>query len=276
MIKIAVTIRNRLAITKKCVAAIKKHSKIPHQLYLYNNSTSHLIKEHFEYAYNLYRQGLVTQVTFNTDASTYKAFSKASALNAFGLAHEQDPNKDKFYYLVFLDNDVIVTPNWDSTLYEAWKFVNEKKLSHIKVVGQLPGGIKSRTPLKTTVAGCNMATGKLGGSGLWTVRSNFFRDVGFLEIKNLIGHNKRHDQMYWSIMNSKNHGKDYILGVRKKIGYHCGSYAGSVCNVLTKSGKNIDKNEAIKFESQEKLIESMTFEEFYERISEDPKLQRGW
>ena len=148
MIKIAITIRNRLAITKKCVAAIKRHSKIPHQLYLYNNSSNHLIKEHFEYAYNLYKQGLVTQVTFNTDASTYKAFSKASALNAFGLSHEQDPAKDSYHFLVFMDNDIIVTPGWDQVFYEGWKFVNSKKMNNIKVIGQLPGGIKQRNNME--------------------------------------------------------------------------------------------------------------------------------
>lgn len=276
MIKIAVTIRNRLAITKKCVAAIKRHSKIPHQLYLYNNSSNHLLKEHFEYTYNLYKQGLVTQVTFNTDASTYKAFSKASALNAFGLSHEQDPAKDSYHFLVFMDNDIIVTPGWDQVFYEGWKFVSNHKLSNIKVIGQLPGGIKQRNNIKSKIAGCTAAMGKLGGSGLWTVRTNFFRDVGYLDIKQLVGHNKRHDQMYWALMNKKTNGKEYILGIRKKLGYHCGPFAGSVCNILTKQKNNPKKMEGIKFKVQEEKIEAMSFDEFYEKVTTDPKVQRGW
>ena len=83
MIKIFLTVRNRLAITKKCIKAIQKHSTMPYQLYVYDNQTNHRLKEHFEYFADLYEKGLVSQVTFNTNASTFNAFSKAASNNMF-------------------------------------------------------------------------------------------------------------------------------------------------------------------------------------------------
>ena len=54
MIKIFLTVRNRLAITKKCIQAIHKHSTMPYQLYVYNNQTNYKLDEHFEYFYELF------------------------------------------------------------------------------------------------------------------------------------------------------------------------------------------------------------------------------
>ncbi|MHA1815451.1 MAG: glycosyltransferase family 2 protein, partial [Candidatus Heimdallarchaeaceae archaeon] len=145
MIKIFMTVRNRLEITKKAIEALERHSVLKYQLYVYDNQTNYLIEEHFEYFMRLYSEGKITQVTFNTDASTFNAFSKASSCNAFGLQHNQDPKKDSYDYLVMLDNDIIVVPNWDAKLKRGWEFVTKSKLNNIKVIGQLPGGIKNRT-----------------------------------------------------------------------------------------------------------------------------------
>ena len=145
MIKIFLTVRNRLAITKKCIKAIQKHSTLPYQLYVYNNQTNHRIKEHFDYFSSLYSNDLVSQVTFNTNASTFNAFSKAAANNMFALLHQQDPQKKKYKFLLMLDNDIIVTPEWDQTLASAWKYVNKNNLNDIKVIGQSPGGVKQKT-----------------------------------------------------------------------------------------------------------------------------------
>jgi len=276
MIKIAITIRNRLAITKKCILALKKHSKLQHQIYLFNNLTNHLLKEHFEYTYNLLNQGLITQATFNTPDSTFKAFSKATSLNAFGLMHEQDPQKDSYFFLVFLDNDVIVTPGWDEVLYVAWKYVNSTKLANIKVITQLRSGMKCTGITKHSVAGHRAHIGSLGGSALWSTRSNFFRDVGFINLRELVNYDKRHDQIYWRLMGQKTQGKDYILGLETNLGYHCGPEAGSICNVLTKHRKDGNKLDIIKFEAQEENIEKLSFDEFYKMIKSDPRMNRGW
>ena len=116
MIKIFISVRNRLAITQKCITAIKRHTKIKHQIYIYDNASNYLLQDHFLYFYNLYKSGQITQVTFTTEQSTFNAFSKASTCNFFGQQHEQDPNKDKYDFLIMIDNDVILAPKWDVKL----------------------------------------------------------------------------------------------------------------------------------------------------------------
>lgn len=276
MIKIMVTVRNRLAVTAKCITALKKHSVLPHQIYIYDNLTNFRIREHFMYYAILYEKNLITQVTFNTADSTYHAFSKASACNVFGLTHEQDPKKDKCNFLVFLDNDIIVTPGWDQVLSDAWADVKKLNYNNIKVIGQLPGGIKNKEVIPNKIAGRTAKIGKLGGSGLWSVRPNFFRDVGFLDISQLVGFDKKHDQMYWQILEKSSGGKSYILGLDFKLGIHVGRMVGSICNRLTSNKGNKNKLELIKFEDAEKRIDSMNFDEFYKLIENDKEMYNDW
>ena len=273
MVKIFISVRNRLAVTKKCIEAIKRHSKIPNnQIYVYDNATNHLIDEHFEYFADLYKRNQITQITFTTEDSTFNAFSKASTCNFFGHQHQQDPNKDKYDFLLMLDNDVIVTPEWDIKLKKAWKYVGKTKLDNVKVIGQSPGGIKNKEARIYEFDGMRAKVGVLGGSGLWAVRPNFFKDVGFLDLKRLVGQDKKHDQLYWQKMQVASGGRPYIMGVKPRVSYHVGPFAGSVCNKLTRNRGDLEK---IKFKEAEKKIRDMTFDQFYEKITHDVKF-RGW
>ncbi len=277
MIKIFLTVRNRLAITKKCITAIQKHTTMPYQLYIYDNQTNHRIEEHFKYFASLYKDGLVTQVVFNTDASTFNAFSKASACNMFGLLHQQDPKKNECIFLLMLDNDVILMPGWDQKIVAAWKYVNKNKRNDIKVIGQTPGGIKNKKEVVTVNTELNGRIGKLGGSGLWSVRSNFFEDVGLLDLRRLVGHNKRHDQDYWLLLDKSTHGKPYILALNQKLGIHCGKITGSICNRLTRGGGTIkQKLEVIKFKKPEEQLNNLEFDEFFKMICNDKELLGDW
>lgn len=276
MIKIFLTVRNRLAITKKCIYALKEHSTIKHQIYVYNNQTNHLLDQHFTYFHKLFAKKMISQVTFGSDESNFKAFSKASACNFFGHQHEQDPNKDKCNFIVMLDNDIIVTPGWDAILHKAWSFVVKAKMNDIKVIGQLPGGIKNRGEKVVIDGGVFGKTGKLGGSGLWSVRPNFFRDVGYLNLSQLVGLSKKHDQLYWRLMEQRTKGANYIMGLNQKLGIHCGKTAGSVCNKLTKHSRDKDKLEQIKFEHAEEKISKIDFKTFYNTISSDKRLMNDW
>ena len=269
------TVRNRLSITKKAIEAIERHSDLKYQLYVYNNQTNYMIDSHFDYFMRLYNERRITQVTFNTDESTFGAFSKATACNMFGLQHEQDPKKDSYDFLVMMDNDIIVTPAWDVKLKKAWKFVNKSKLNHIKVIGQLPGGIKNRNE-RYEFDGLIGRCGKLGGSGLWSVRPNFFSDVGLLPLQQLVGHDKKHDQLYWGLLSKRSGGKSYIMGLRTKLGIHCGRMAGSVCNRLTRNRGNKDKEKRICFEEQENKLSKIEFDDFYEKIINDSYLIKDW
>ena len=275
MIKIFLTVRNRLAITKKCIQALKEHSTIKHRLYVYDNATNFLLDEHFKYFYKLFSKKLISQVTFTSEESTFNAFSKAATCNFFGKQHEEDPNKDTYNFLVMLDNDIIVTPGWDMKLHEAWKFVAKKKLTEIKIIGQLPGGIKYKTQTYD-IGGMKGAVGKLGGSGLWSARPNFFRDIGYLDLSKLVGYDKRHDQNYWQAMDKATRGKSYIMGLNQKLGIHCGKQAGSVCNQLSRNRGQKDKAEKIKFVKAEENISNLDFKTFYNIIYNDKKLLNDW
>lgn len=269
MVKIMITVRNRLGITKKCIEAIKKHSTIPNQIFIYNNQTSYRMKEHFSYFCELYQKGEIAQVTFNTNESTFNAFSKAVACNMFGLQHEQDPQKDSYDFLLFLDNDVILLPEWDKKIKLMWKFIKKHNKRNIKVVGQLPGGVKPKTRIGQ-LEGVELCEGKLGGSGLWSVRPNFFREVGYLPIPQLVGHDKKHDQLYWKLLEKASNGEAYIMGIRDKLGLHCGAMAGSVCNRLTQNRGNPKRHKLVNFTEADQMIESMTFDEFLQKIIKDP------
>lgn len=277
MIKIFMSIRNRLAMTRHAITALEKHTKKPYQLYVYNNSTNHLIDEHFEYFRDLYKNRKVTQICFTTEAATFNAFSKAATCNFFGLQHMQDPNQNNYEFLVMMDNDMVVMPDWDVRARQVWDFVKERGTKNIKVVSQLPGGIKNRNKYADIPDFTAAAYGKLGGSGFWIVQPNFFQDVGLLPLKQLVGHHKRHDQLYWNLLQRASNGKEYILGVRPKFAIHCGPVAGSVCNRLTRNSRNKDKLKMICFEDQEKNLGSMSFDEFWKWIWEkQKKLIEGW
>jgi len=275
MVKIIITVRNRLAITKKCIEALRRHSNLEHHIYVYNSRTNYLLDEHAEYLHKMYTDGIIKQYTFLSKSSVFNAFDKAVSCNMWGLQHEIDPNKDKYDFLLMLDNDIIVTPKYDLMLKKCWEFVTKNNHKNIKVIGQSPGGIKSKQEIGR-VEGVIFREGFLGGSGLWSVRPNFFRDVGFLNIKQLVGLSKKHDQLYWRKLGEATQGKPYIGAISAKLGIHCGKHVGSVCNVLTKQARHPRVMDNIKFKDAEEKIESMTFDEFYNMIINDKKLMKDW
>ena len=277
MYKIFLPVRNRLSVTTKCITSIQRFSKIPHQIYVYDNLTNHRIQEHFMYFSLLYEKGIITQYTVNTKESTFNAFSKAISCNQFGLNHEQDPDKDKVDFLVFLDNDcIIVQEGWDQIIKKAWEDINRFGLTNIKVIGHLPGGIMKKKEIPQAIAGYKAMTGTHGGSGFWCVKNNFFREVGYLNVKELIGLDKKHDQNYWRKLQQISKNQDYILGLNLKIVIHTGLMAGSICNSLTKNKTKPDKQELIKFDSAEKEIDSLSFDQFYIKIKDNKDMMNNW
>ena len=54
MYKIFLSVRNRLSMTMKCLTALRKHSVLEHQIYVYDNCTNSKIKEHFMFFSLLY------------------------------------------------------------------------------------------------------------------------------------------------------------------------------------------------------------------------------
>ncbi len=120
--------------------------------------------------------------------------------------------------------------------------------------------------------------GQLGGSGLWSVRPNFFEDVGFLNIPQLVGRDKQHDQQYWKLLAKSSNGQPYILALNSKLGIHCGKMTGSVCNRLTRA-RNMTKGqklELIKFQKPDERIDALKFDEFFKIIYSDKALISDW
>lgn len=278
MYKIFLTVRNRMSLTIKCINSIINHSTEKPEIYVYDNLTNYKINEHFMYWSILYQKEIISQVTFNTKISTFNAFSKAVACNQFGHLHEMDPNKDKYDFLLFLDNDIIVTPQFDKILKNSWVDIKKNKMNNIKIVGQLPGGIKSKKELNEKIGGYKAKAGFFGGSGLWSVRPNFFREIGFLEVKDFINIHKKHDQNYWRKLGIATNGKEYIMGIDTKLGIHCGSIGGSICNTLTRNKQltQKEKDEKIKFKEVDEKIDNMTFNQFYDMIKNNNVLMNDW
>ena len=266
MIKIGITVRNRLGITKKCIEALLQHSTIPHQIYIYDNLTDYKLENHFAFYHTLLKKKLIHQVTFNTAESTYNAFSKAISLNQFGLNHEQDPEKDKCEMLVTLDNDIIVMPGWDKILRKVWIDIERYKMSNIYVVAQYLGSsIKYGKWLDRDLGGYKSYYGKLSGSCLWASRSNFYKQVGLLDPKPLVGFNKKHDQHYWTKMETLSHGQAYVLGIEAPLLLRGGPIAGSVCNIIG-FNNSPHKLKHIQYQKQDEYIESLSFKDFYRKL----------
>ena len=276
MIKILMTVRNRLGVTKKSIESVERNFVEPYSLQIYDNLTNYKLEEHFEYFGKLFKEGRITQVTFNTKESTFGAFSKAVASNSFGLQHEQDPNKDKVDALLILDNDVIfIHRKADKVIRKCWEDVKRKKMNNIKIIGQRPGGIKYTQPIEGGIAGIPAVKAKLGGSGLWSLRPDFYNDIGYLPLKSLVGKSKQHDQLTWQMCEKATNGKPYIVGLKTKLAVHCGKLAESLCNNLTKI-KNKSVMEKIKFKEADKRIESLSYDEFIAEITNDKYLMNDW
>lgn len=275
MFKIAICVRNRLGITKKCIEAIKKHTKLKHEIYIFDNLTNYRLNDHFLYFNNLFKKGIIQQYTVNSQQSTFDAFSKVVAINQFGYNHQMDPNKNKCDFLVFMDNDMIVNPEWDLYLNEAWIKINEQRLKDIHVVTQYPGGMKQLKPLNFKIRGADAFSGKLGGSGFWATHTNFFTKVGFLNCGQFLKQSKKHDQQYWGKLNRASSNRDYMVAIHAKMVLHTGDMVGSVCNVLTRNSKNIKIGlDKAKFKDTDAKVESLSFDDFYNGIKDQHKLYK--
>jgi len=272
--KIVINVRNRLAITKKCLEAIIKHSVYPREIYVYDNLTNYRLDEHFKFFRKLYEKNIIHQYTVNSDISTFNAFSKVVALNQFGHNHIMDPNKNKYDFILFLDNDMIVTPEWDTYIIEAWKQIKRNNMKYIKIVTQYPGGIQNASLIRFESRNSPIYAGKLGGSGFWAVDTNFFDTVGFLDCRYFIGKNKKHDQMYWKKLNKVSANSNYIWAIKAKMAIHTGGIAGSVCNALTKTTDKKHGLEKVKFKEVDSKIEKLSFDEFYNGIKDKHKLYK--
>jgi len=269
MIKVCITVRNRLAITKKCIESLLKFSVYPLSIHIYDNLTNYRFNEHLEYYMNLYTDCLIDKFVINSQQSTFSCFSKAVAFNDFGFNHNQDPDKDKVQFLLLIDNDMLVKPQWDVYVNIIMQRIkDDPQFQNIHIVTQEPGGVTDKKR-SIEINGIKCWFGTHGGSGFWCLRPTFFDDIGFLDLKLVQGINKKHDQNYWKKIGHKIRGNEYSLSIEKPLALHTGPlFSGSVCNELTKNGKDHD---GIKFENLDKSLEEISFMDFYEKIKDEPR-----
>lgn len=271
MIKIAITVRNRLGITKKCIESIKRHTKTPYSIYVFDSLTNYRLSDHVNYFESLFEKKEIDFFSFANKKSTFNAFSKASCLNFFGHLHLDDPNKNNTNMIVLLDNDMIVRENWDLIALDAWKEIRRLQLNHVHIVTQYPGGTSIIRKITLNTPSASQAfLGIRSGSGFWCLKPDFFEKVGFLNLSNLVGLNKKHDQLYWKKLNQISKGRPYVAALLAPMSFHCGKLAGSICNSLTRTK---DPNNTI-FKESDEMIESLTFDEFYSKIKSDVSLTK--
>ena len=271
MIKIAVTVRNRLAITKKCIEAVQRHTKNDYSIYIFDNLTNYRFSDHVDYFQSLFQEGQIDYFSFLNEKSTFNAFSKAVSLNFFGHMCQEDPSSETDM-IVLLDNDIIVREGWDEIVLASWKKIVQFHIDDVFIVTQHPGGVTVFGEIFLNVDSVSRAfIGYQGGSGFWCLRPDFFDKVGFLDLKMLVNLNKKHDQMYWRKLYHINGGRPYIVSLMAPLAFHCGKIAGSVCNSLTRYNNDTSK---IAFREEDNFIESMSFDDFYTYIQNDEELKR--
>lgn len=274
-IAIFLSVRNRLAVTKKCIEALYKYTTCPFHLYVYDNCTTYKVAEHFKYFGDLYVENKITKYTVNTLESTYYAFSKAVAFNDFGHTIQQNPIKNRYDYYVCLDNDIIIRKEgWNDVFKDLWKAVAcTEELDSIRVLAQFPGG--TTVHQKGTIDDYKVNLGFASGSGFWAIRSDFFDTIGFLNLAELVGHNKKHDQLYWKKMRAYNSNAPYVLAVEELLAVHFDNYKDynslSIC-LPTQD----DPSMTVVHEDVEEEIAAMTFEDFEILLNDNVDRLRIW
>ena len=270
MIKIVITVRNRFAITKKCIESVQRHTVNNYSVYVFDNLTNYRFSDHVSYFQSLFEKGKIDFFSFLNKKSTFNAFSKAASLNFFGHMHQEDPNNDTDM-IVILDNDMILREGWDIITLSCWHKIKQLHLNDIFIVTQYPGGTSIKREIFLDVENVERSfIGFQGGSGFWCLRPDFFDKVGFLDLKYLVNLNKKHDQLYWRKLYQINKGQPYITSLMAPLAFHCGKVAGSVCNLLTRT----NDISTITFKEADDFIDSMSFDEFYSYIQKDKEMTK--
>lgn len=271
-IAVFITVRNRLAITKKCIESLYLNTNRPIHLFVFDNCMSTRLDEHFIYFCNLYKVGRLQKYVVNTVTSTYNAFSKAMSFNEFGLFIESHPNKNEYEWLLCLDNDmIIIQKGWDDYIASMFNEVDKHEGNTIQIVTQYPGGVSGSDHMFGNI---KVRVGVNGGSGFWNIRPDFFSKVGLLEPEPLLGISKRHDIHYWEKLNKFSRGQPYTVAIDLPLALHvayCNGMDLSVCKAIRNDhASNVD------FESFDALVEGLQYDDFLEWIKRDEDVFRRW
>lgn len=267
------SVRNRLAITKRCIEYLFKNTRREIDLFVFDNCTGTRIPDHFNYFCRLYEQGKLQKYVANTITSTYNAFSKAMSFNEFGLFIENHPDKFSYDWLVCLDNDMIlIQEKWDDIIGTMFEEVDKKEPNNtIQIITQYPGGCSGTD---YNLDKFKIRVGVNSGSGFWNIRPDFFTKVGLLESEPLIGINKRHDLELWPKLNAYTKGQPYVIAIDQPMALHIAYHDGKDLSICKATRNNPAMN--VDFELFDNLIETMNDTEFNEFIMKDADVSRRW
>lgn len=268
---IHISARNRLGFTDKCLEALWAYTdtgKIDLRVFLFDNGTDkENQKKIFKYYTDMLSEGLIHTLIINSKDALHNAFGKAVSSNQFAYLQKVWPDAD---YMTILDNDVwIVDKTWTKKISSVFQAFGEDPdyADQIKVVSQAPGGICGEKEW-LEIEGMEVMLGVYGGSGFWNVRGNFFEDVGVLNLQDLVGHDKKHDQEYWKLCMKRTKNAKYVAGINHPMSIHAGD-GFSICNALTagKMGHKEEKEQRLKqIEVIDKELLDMTLEEAVKKL----------
>jgi len=279
MIRIMMSTRERPIYTLRCIEALEKFTSESFEIFLFDDRSQEKLPKRYELYSQLVKQNRISFLGVLPPQSevSHNVFGKAYFWNLFGFMSTYEQNTfaesfRKFDWLMLIDNDIFVRKQgWEQDLIHCWKLIDEHPdfSKTVKVVTQAPGGVMGEKLDMELAPGWKVRIGCYGGSGFWLLKPNYFMEVGLLPLQYLVGQNKKHDQLSWSVLEKQTQSQRYICGVWKQLALHVG-HDHSVCNYLT-TGQNAIRK---RYEREDKAFEDMTVDEIIQKY--DRKEHQRW
>jgi len=236
IIRVMISTRERLEYTIKCIQALERFTKNDLEIFLFDDRSKENLAERFQYYKYLVENNKIAHLEILPSDSkiSFNTFGKAVSWNIFGYISSFMFPEQYFDWILLIDNDIIVRKEgWDTKLIETWRRINQyKELKTIQVVTQAPGGIMGEKLEFDLEDGYKIRVGSAGGSGFWFLKKDYFKNMGLLPLKFLIGKSKGHDQLSWQLHQLRTNSRRYVAGLWDKLALHIG-HNRSICNYLT-------------------------------------------
>ena len=182
--KICLTIRNRLAYTKKTIQSLRENTpREEYELYIFGNMSDRELEEQWTYLRRLYQRKHVDGIVINTETSTMGRWSKSWAINqCIRLCELQDNASRHWEWLVIIDNDMVIRKPWLDT---AKKVYMEAKSKYPSVMVCSPWddpNPEHPVVAKENYAGVPVKIKRGNGAGCWLVHREFLTKIGLAKI----------------------------------------------------------------------------------------------
>ena len=259
MIKVFLSVRNRLGLTKQCLEALRRYTKAPLEIYVFDNLTEpRLLAEHAAFFADKILRGEIAQYVINTAASTHGSFSLCAAATQFADQYARDA-RGTCKMILQLDNDVIVEGGWDSSVRLIWDAVKKAGIDTVQYVSPFVWGSHKTDVMVGEVPVC---VGLMGGSAFMAMQPDFYSTIGMPEPRLLRGKCKGYDRwLGWHI--EAKIPESYAATADLPLATHCGPLVASICNRL----HNGEEAYSPEIEEHDRAIGEMSFEDFREMVA---------